>query len=227
VLEELSPILLEKTDRVQYGKKFVTVEVGIETGSVNLMRKYMKGKAKPYSVDKWPELVVQAIGNMNDHDWYPLGTIMTGMPGETEADVQATLDLLDDLKGARMFYTPVLFIPLRDAMLSDARRINLDHLSALQWEFISTCWRYNLDFWLEPENHWKVEWLTLMTSLLFYRWRHGKKATKALMNFAGFPHNLVQAHSDKACMPEYCMGPGHYIKDHGIDPEAIGVESEK
>ena len=227
VLEELSPILLEKTDRVQYGKKFITVEVGIETGSVRLMKKYMKGKAKPYSVDNWPELVVQGIGNMNDNDWYPLCTIMTGMPGETEADVQATLDLLDDLKGAKMFYTPVLFIPLKDAMLSDARRINLDHLSALQWEFISACWRNNLEFWVEPQEQWKVEWLTFMSSMLFYRWRHGKKATKALMNFAGFPDNLLQAHSDKACSPELCMPDSPSAREFEMSPEAIQLEAEK
>jgi radical SAM superfamily enzyme YgiQ (UPF0313 family) len=217
VLEELSPILLEKTERVRNGKKFVTVEVGIETGSVRLMKKYMKGKAKPYSVDKWPELVVQGIGNMNDNDWYPLCTIMTGMPEETEADVRATLDLLDDLKGTKMFYTPVLFIPLPQAMLSDARRVNLDHLNALQWEFITTCWRKNVELWVEPKSQWKIEWTTLMSYLLFYRWKHGKKATKALMKLAGFPNPLLQAYSDKSCMPEFCEPPEGELKseEHG------------
>ena len=59
-------MLLEKTNRRLRGKRFVTVEVGVETGSVRLMQKYMHGKALPYSVDHWPERVYEGIGNMND-----------------------------------------------------------------------------------------------------------------------------------------------------------------
>ncbi|MCK4614475.1 MAG: B12-binding domain-containing radical SAM protein, partial [Thermoplasmata archaeon] len=91
ILDELTPILMEKTfwtpeiDQ-HYKKPFITVEVGIETGSVRLMRKDMPGKALPYSVDNWPELVVEGICLMNDHDWWPLCTFMTGQPDETEDD---------------------------------------------------------------------------------------------------------------------------------------------
>jgi radical SAM superfamily enzyme YgiQ (UPF0313 family) len=227
VLQELSPILLEKTDRTHFGKKYVTVEVGIETGSVRLMKKYMRGKAKPYSVDNWPELVVQGIGNMNDNDWYPLCTMMTGMPDETEADVQATLDLLDDLKGSRMFYTPVLFIPLPQAMLSDARRIDLDHLNALQWEFITRCWKNNVEFWMEPKAHWKIEMLAFMSHILFYRWKHGKKATKAMLEFAGMPNSLLQGHIDRSCEPEYCIDNLESAREFEHSQDVIKVEGHK
>jgi len=95
----------------------------------------MKGKALPFRVDNWPELVVQGIGLMNDFDWWPLCTIMTGQPEENEVDVHATLELIDDLKAhhAKMFYTPVPFIPLKDAVLSGCRRTSLKNLSELQW----------------------------------------------------------------------------------------------
>ncbi|MCK5636586.1 MAG: B12-binding domain-containing radical SAM protein, partial [Thermoplasmatales archaeon] len=60
ILDELTPILIEKTKWTPqtsslYKKPFVSIEIGIETGSVRLMQKYMKGKALPYSVDNWPE----------------------------------------------------------------------------------------------------------------------------------------------------------------------------
>ena len=129
ILEELTPILIEKTvwsPERNFKQSFVTVEVGIETGSTRLMNKYMKGKALPYSVDDWLELVVQGIGNMNDNEWWPLCTIMTGQPDETEDDVIATLELVDDLHthNAKMFYTPILFIPLEEAILGNAKRAN-------------------------------------------------------------------------------------------------------
>jgi len=208
LLEELSPILLEKTRwtpelNKSYSKRFVSVEVGIETGSVRLMKKYMKGKALPYSVDNWSELVVQGVGIMNDHDWWPLCTIMTGQPDETEDDVRATLDLIDDLRyhNAKMFYTPVLFIPLNEAMLGNHRRTNLKNLSELQWEVIARCWRNNIDFW-SPDIRWLLNPMFFFTHWFYARWKHGKKATVPMMHLAGFP---IAKKTDRLCNPDYCQ----------------------
>jgi radical SAM superfamily enzyme YgiQ (UPF0313 family) len=208
LLDELSPILLEKTRwtpelNKSYPKRFVSVEVGIETGSVRLMKKYMKGKALPYSVDNWPELVVQGVGIMNDHDWWPLCTIMTGQPDETEDDVRATLDLIDDLRNhnAKMFYTPVLFIPLKEAVLGNYRRTNLKNLSELQWEVIARCWRNNIDFW-SPDRRWLLNPMFFFTHWFYARWKHGKKATVPMMHLAGFP---IAKKTDRLCNPEYCQ----------------------
>jgi radical SAM superfamily enzyme YgiQ (UPF0313 family) len=208
LLEELSPILLEKTRWTpelhrSYPKRFVSVEVGIETGSVRLMKKYMKGKALPYSVDNWPELVIQGVGIMNDYDWWPLCTIMTGQPDETEDDVRATLDLIDDLKyhNAKMFYTPVLFIPLKEAMLGNQHRTNLKNLSEIQWEVIARCWKYNIDFW-SPEIKWILNPMFFFTHWFYARWKHGKKATVPMMHLAGFP---IAQKPNKLCTPEYCQ----------------------
>ena len=208
LLEELSPILLEKTQwtpklHKSYSKPFVSVEVGIETGSVRLMQKYMKGKALPYTVDHWPEMVVQGVGRMNDYDWWPLCTIMTGQPDETEDDVRATLDLIDDLRNhhAKMFYTPVLFIPLKEAVLGNHRRTNLKNLSELQWEVIARCWKNNIDFW-SPDWRWLINPMFFFSHWFYARWKHGKKATVPMMHLAGFP---IAQKTDKVCTPEYCQ----------------------
>lgn len=208
LLEELSPILLEKTKwnpktSTTYKKPFVSVEVGIETGSVRLMQKYMKGKALPYSVDKWPDLVIRGVGTMNDYDWWPLCTIMTGQPDETEEDVIATLNLIDDLRNhnAKMFYTPVLFIPLKEAILGNQSRTNLKNLTELQWEILARCWRNNIDFWA-PDMQKIIGPGFFFTHWLYARWKHGKKATLPMMHLAGFP---VASKIDRKCNPEYCQ----------------------
>lgn len=190
LLEELTPILMEKTfwtPKEGYKQSFVTAEVGIETGSARLMNKHMQGKALPFSVDKWPELVCQGVGSMNDHDWWPLCTIMAGQPDETEEDVKATLDLIDDLRSqnAKMFYTPVLFIPLEDAMLGKAKRSSLESLSELQWMVLTKCWKNNIDFW-QPEKAWVYYPLFFLSHWLYARWKHGKKATRPMMHLSGF-----------------------------------------
>ena len=207
ILEELTPILIEKTrwnpeKSKTYKKPFISVEMGIETGSVRLMKKYMKGKALPFSVDNWPELVVQGMGVMNDYDWWPLCTIMTGQPEETEEDVLATLELIDDLKShhAKMFYTPVLFIPLKDALLGGSRRTSLKNLSELQWEILARCWKNNIDFWT-PDMRWIYGSAFFFSHWFYARWKHGKKATIPMMHLAGLP---ITGKVDKSCNPEYC-----------------------
>lgn len=189
LLQELTPLLLDKSywNREHgYRKKFITAEVGIETGSARLMHKHMKGKALPYKVDNWSELVLKGIGTMNDHDWWPLCTIMTGQPDETEDDVRATLDLIDGLRAqnSKMFYTPVLFIPLEDAMLRNAKRSSLESLTELQWEVVTKCWRNNIDFW-QPERAWLYGSMFFLSHWFYARWRHGKKSTRPMMHLAG------------------------------------------
>jgi radical SAM superfamily enzyme YgiQ (UPF0313 family) len=209
LLDELTPILIEKTKwnpetYKGYKKSFVSVEMGIETGSTRLMKKYMKGKALPYSVENWPEIVCQAIGKLNDHDWYPLCTIMTGQPDETEDDVIETVNLIDNLRSqnAKMFYTPVLFIPLKEAILKDSRRTNLDNLTELQWEVLSKCWKNNIDFWA-PDMKKIVGPIFFFGHWFYSRWKHGKKSTRPVMRLAGFP---VSQKIDKKCDPNYCNG---------------------
>ena len=211
LLDELTPILLEKTKWTPktsplYKQSFISVEMGIESGSVRLMKKHMKGKALPFSVDNWPELVIEAIGKMNDYDWWPLCTIMTGQPDETENDVIATINLIDDLRAhnAKMFYTPVLFIPLKEAILGNCHRTNLDNLTELQWEVIARCWRNNIDFWA-PDLQKFVGPLFFFGHWFYARWKHGKKSTRPVLRLAGFP---VASKIDKKCSPEYCQNQG-------------------
>ena len=203
ILEELTPLLIEKTERLLRGKSFITVEVGVETGSVRLMQKYMKGKAKPYSVDRWPELVVEGIGIMNDNDWYPLVTIMAGMPDEKDKDVIQTLNLIDDLKGLKLFYTPVLFIPLKEAILHDAHRASLKNFNQLHWEFITKSWRKNLDIWSNEKWDWFMK-IIVLSLLPFYRFKHGPVTSRPLLNLAGFPGLNYTLKTDKKCEPSYC-----------------------
>ncbi len=210
ILPEISPNLMEKTywrpGNGNYKRSFITTEVGIETGSSRLMRKNMKGKALPFSVDNWSELVVQGIGFMNDYDWWPLCTIMTAQPDETEDDVIATLEMIDDLRNAnaKMFYTPLVFIPLEEAILGDVKRTSLENLSELQWEIVARCWRNNIDFW-GGDKKWLYNLMFFFAHWFYARWRHGKKATRPMMRLAGIGDNMFGVKVGKECDRSYCM----------------------
>ena len=216
MIEELSGILLPRTlwnkrHHPGYKNDFISVEVGIETGSVRIMRDIMPNKARPFNIDEWPNLVTQAVGIMNDHDWYPLATIMTGMPGETEDDTMRTLDLLDRLKGSKMFFTPILFIPLEDCLLNKTHSVSLDHLTETQWEFISTCWRNNIDFWYPEDFFSKAELMvgSMIAYFFYYRWKHGPKVARHAWKVAGFPEGFwprafLRGRIVDGCDPSIC-----------------------
>ena len=147
MIKEVAEILIEHSWYNHNGKKIVTGETGIETGSVRLMRKYMAGKMLPYKPEQWPEIVTQAFGILNDNDWYPLATLIVGLPDETEDDVLDTLALMDDLKDFNAFYVPLFFVPLEDCLLMNKQGAELDSLTKMRWDFLTRCWEYNVRIW--------------------------------------------------------------------------------
>jgi radical SAM superfamily enzyme YgiQ (UPF0313 family) len=147
LVEEASQILIGNNWYYHGKKPVVTSETGIETGSSRLMKKYMSGKPLPFKPEQWKEVVTQAFGILNDNNWYPLATLIIGLPDEGEEDVAETLELMDDLKGYNAFYVPLFFVPLEDCLLMNKQGAELDSLSRIRWEFLVRCWQYNIRIW--------------------------------------------------------------------------------
>jgi radical SAM superfamily enzyme YgiQ (UPF0313 family) len=147
MVKEAAEILIEHNWQGYCGKPIVTAETGIETGSTRLLRKYMAGKPLPFKPEEWGELVPQAFGILNDNEWFPLATLIVGLPDETEDDVIETLELIDDLDKYNAFFVPLLFVPLEKCRLENQSGAELDSLSKLRWEFLMKCWEYNVRVW--------------------------------------------------------------------------------
>jgi radical SAM superfamily enzyme YgiQ (UPF0313 family) len=147
MIKELAEILITRSWYSHGKKPIVTAETGIETGSTRLMRKYMAGKMLPYKPEQWPEIVANAFGILNDNDWYPLATLIVGLPDEKEEDVLDTLELMDMLKDYNAFYVPLFFVPLENCVLMNKKGAELDSLSKARWDFFLRCWEYNVRIW--------------------------------------------------------------------------------
>ncbi|MCE4613923.1 MAG: B12-binding domain-containing radical SAM protein [Desulfurococcales archaeon] len=93
-------------------RKFYGAEVGIETGSIKLARKIMPAKAAPYPVESWPEVVEDAFNILIENNIFPAATFILGLPGETEDDVYATIELLERLKSYPSLIVPMFFVPM-------------------------------------------------------------------------------------------------------------------
>ncbi|MCW4005825.1 MAG: B12-binding domain-containing radical SAM protein [Candidatus Bathyarchaeota archaeon] len=102
---QLSEIILTKQD-------WWGAEIGIETGSAELAQKIMPAKAYPFKPSEWHEVVKQGMGLMHDNNLVPAGTVIVGLPEETEDDLLKTMDMIDDLKNCRSLIVPLFFVPL-------------------------------------------------------------------------------------------------------------------
>lgn len=147
MIRQLAEILIEKS-WYSFGKKpIITAETGIETGSPRLMKKYMAGKMLPFQPEQWQDVVTNAFGILNDNDWFPLATLIIGLPDEKEEDMLQTLELMDKLKDYNAFYVPLFFVPLENCVLMKQKGAEMDSLSKARWDFFIKCWEYNIKIW--------------------------------------------------------------------------------
>jgi radical SAM superfamily enzyme YgiQ (UPF0313 family) len=107
IVSRIASLVLDYDER-----RFIGVEVGVETGSVRLAKRIMAAKAAPYPVEEWPEIVVDAFRVMADNNIIPAATFILGLPGETEDDVYATIELIERLKPYPSLIVPMFFVPL-------------------------------------------------------------------------------------------------------------------
>src|SRR5581483_1077582 len=151
LIRELSRILLHKSvlrnpASTHPEKTFLSPLIGIETGSARLAALTMSGKALPFDIRDWQEIVVEGIQILNRNNWFPVCTFIIGMPNETEDDIKQSLDLLHRLRKNKILYVPSIFTPLEDTRMASGRGLKPRELTKLQWEFILTAWKQSLDF---------------------------------------------------------------------------------
>lgn len=174
-------------------RRYAMMFVGLETGSVRLFKRYMKGKSYPFRPEQWPDVVLKGMEIMNRANWFPMCTFIIGLPGETDADVRESLDLLYALKDAKWCVIPTLFVPLEDTRLEASEGARIARMTDLQWEFFFTCWRYNLDFFRREKS---VQWKFNLGIPLYYyflgRKLFGSSMKWPLFRLAHFPERLLR-----------------------------------
>ncbi|HET7324171.1 MAG TPA: radical SAM protein [Halococcus sp.] len=115
------------------------VQPGIETVSPKLVEQHIGGKPAPYEAEEWPEVVERGIRILNDNYIYPACTIIVGLPGETDEDIQYTIDLIHNLKDTHCIVAPLMYM---DYVSGDS--LTLDTLSPKQWELLHECGKHDM-----------------------------------------------------------------------------------
>jgi radical SAM superfamily enzyme YgiQ (UPF0313 family) len=140
LISDLSEILeVPKT-----GARWMSGQCGIETGSPKIIGNMMAGKAKPFKPDEWPQVVEDAYLILNKNNWVPLSTLIIGLPGETDQDVQLTIDLVSRLKPVKSIIVPLFMVG--EGGLNKTQSFQIDNISIKQSELFLKCWEHNLDW---------------------------------------------------------------------------------
>ena len=171
LFEKLAELILTRQD-------WWGAEIGIETGSPKLVRKYMPGKALPFKPEDWPEVVKTAAGIMTDNHLIPACTLITGLPGEDDEDVIETIELIDDLKDFVSLIVPLFFVPL--GQLCDEEWFTTDKMTDLQQELLIKCLQHDLRWVRTLMRFYFHKWYGPLLSVLyrFFVWLIERRAKK-------------------------------------------------
>ena len=173
------PTLFSKVSEVIRQKQpWWGVEIGIETGSPSLVKKVMPAKAHPFKPEEWPEVVRTSMGLMHDNKLIPAGTIMVGVPEETEDDIIKTIELVEELKGFRSLIVPLFFVPMgklknrdwfKDTAVTDQHKELL--VKCMEHDFYWVNSLLDLSFTNKLQRRALRPFLNVFSSLLKYKAR--------------------------------------------------------
>ncbi len=127
-------------------RRAVAPVVGLESGSLKILYRYMRAKAFPWRPEDWWDIIIDATAIMNDNYIYPCYTMTIGYPEETEEDVDDSIELvqriIDHEYIAWIFPLPV--IPMGTSRIKDNPFPVMEKLPKNYWDLLYISWRYNL-----------------------------------------------------------------------------------
>ncbi|NQV15026.1 B12-binding domain-containing radical SAM protein [bacterium] len=144
-------------------------QIGIETGSPDLIRKHMGGKVHPFSAEEWPNVVRNGMQLLSSNNIVSVSTIIMGLPGEELEDIKQTLDLVKSLRQYRSQIVPLMFTPLLTTRLERSRNFADENMLPQHHELFTACWDHNLH-WLpaiwDRYSHYSKQENPLVTPII-------------------------------------------------------------
>ena len=140
VIKEISRMLGAGEDG-----RWISGQTGIETGSPRLIKDHMAGKCKPFKPEEWPQVVVNSFETLARNNWVPCATLIIGLPGETEKDIELTIELVEELKGFKSLIVP-LFLVSEGGLKSKVESFTLEKTTPKHSELFLRCWEHNLNW---------------------------------------------------------------------------------
>jgi len=163
---------------------FSVFQVGLETGSTRLANMYMKGKALPWRADEWPEVAKKGFEVLVKNHIFPLATLVAGLPGEEEEDVQETMCLIKELREYPSLIMPLFFVPL--GKLKERESFVERNFTDIYKDLYITCFEHTT-FWGRKFTSWGgkslpliAQWVIHVGTMLAFDYFKGLRKSKKI-----------------------------------------------
>jgi len=131
---------------------YLWVNMGIESANGHLVSANSAGKLSPFGPDDWEEVVREAADRMVRNGFFPVFSIILGLPGETPEDVAQTLKLVKHLTTRRTVIFPIFYEPVLKDEIENGQRFRLEDMRLDHLELYRTCYEQNFK-WV-PRMFW-------------------------------------------------------------------------
>lgn len=143
-----APDLVEEISRIlKLGEEslWLSGQTGIETGSPRIIKDHMAGKCKPFKPEDWPNVVINAFEILSKNNWVPASTLVLGLPGEQEKDIDLTIELVKNLRKFKSLIVPLFFVSA-GTLKNKGKSFMLEDLTIKHSELIIKCWEHNFNW---------------------------------------------------------------------------------
>lgn len=132
--------------------EYLWVNMGVESANGHLVAANSPGKVAPFDPDDWGQMVRETADRTTRCGFFPVVSVLLGMPGETPDDVVATLELVQDLAAKNAVIFPIFYEPMASGAEADRQRFTLAKMTPEHLELYRTCYEQNFN--MVPKLFW-------------------------------------------------------------------------
>jgi len=119
---------------------YVWLNLGIETARGTLLEANGgAAKMRPHEPDEWAEVCLEQTRRLVEAGFLPMISLLMGMPGETERDVEETIRWVSKLRDLRVSVFPLFYAPID----GNGHAFRVPDMSPAHWRLFRDCYRLN------------------------------------------------------------------------------------